>query len=45
MADQQGKKDAKNPRPVAVDLGSEISYFAWKRRPDLLQPAYLERSS
>ncbi len=41
MADQQRKKDGKDTRPVAVDLWSEISYFAWKRRPDVVQPPSL----
>jgi hypothetical protein len=36
MADQQGKKDG-DKRPVAADMWSEISYFAWKRRPDAVQ--------
>ena len=41
MADQTAKKDAGKSKAVAVDLWSEISYFAWKRRPDSVQPPTL----
>ena len=39
MGAQQGKKAPEALAPLAGDLWSEISYFAWKRRPDAAQPS------
>jgi hypothetical protein len=43
MADQQGKKDGRADKPVAADMWSEISHFAWKRRPGAVQPPILAK--
>jgi len=41
MADQIAKKEAGKSKAVAADLWSEISYFAWQRRPDAIHPPSL----